>query len=338
MPAANPTSGAALADAGLLNADAVLIAAEEGLRSSPAEADAAVLSCLVSIQHLLASQGVSRALSHSRSLAGKSSASGSAQGAGAQGLGLIGSGASSIFNSVTKGAVSVTKGAANLTFKAAATAVSAAKTLAVLPREDSSAGGQGLGGAGRAKPKVPHVVACVSTTSSKAVAAAFFGPPAAGQAAGGGGAAAAAASRAVAGMDVVKGGVVGSRLFTYELLVPGEIEGSVLVQVANEPLYVKVSRGRGAWFEGRVCVAGGPNGMGWSGLLLRLLACLHAWEPAVSKSIAPPHYTSDSTRGSVHLLPWEDTQAPSLSHTGARTHTLAVPIHLRTLLPSAGGP
>lgn len=71
MPAPTPTSGAALSDAGLLQADAVLLAAEEGLRSSPAEADAAVLSCLVSIQHLLASKGVSRALSHSRSLAGK---------------------------------------------------------------------------------------------------------------------------------------------------------------------------------------------------------------------------------------------------------------------------
>lgn len=75
MPAANPNSGAALADAGLLQADAVLLAAEEGLRSSPAEADAAVLSCLVSIQHLLASKGTARALSHSRSLAGECSTS-----------------------------------------------------------------------------------------------------------------------------------------------------------------------------------------------------------------------------------------------------------------------
>jgi hypothetical protein len=141
---------------------------------------------------------------------------------------------------VTKGAASVTKGAANLTFKAASQAVTAAKTLSMMPaREGSGLNTQQQGLGARAKPKVPHVVACVSTTSSKAVAAAFFGPPAAGAAASGA-AAAVGAAQAVGGMDVVAGGVVGSRLFTYELLVPGEIEGSVLVQVANEPMYVKV--------------------------------------------------------------------------------------------------
>jgi hypothetical protein len=184
-------------------------------------------------------------------IAGKSSTSGGTQSAQ---TGIIAGGAN-IFNSVTKGAMSVTKGAANLTFKAAATAVSAAKTLAVLPREDSTAGisQQGLISSTRAKPKVPHVVACVSTTSSKAVAAAFFGPPAAGQALGAGAAAAAAATGAVAGVDVVAGGVVGSRLFTYELLVPGEIEGAVLVQVANEPHYVKVRSRLIQWLWGWVC-------------------------------------------------------------------------------------
>lgn len=244
MPAGNPTSGAALSEAGLLQADAVLLAAEESLRSSPAEADAAVLSSLVSIQHILASKGAAVALSHSRSLAGKSSAS-SSSAAAAQG-GLLGAGSifSSAVGSVTKGAASVTKGAANLTFKAAATAVSAAKTLSIVPvRDDHSVTDQTQQGSGRAKPKVPHVVACVSTTSSKAVAAAFFGPPAAGRAASGtlSVSATVAGTEAVTGMDVVAGGVVRSRLFTYELLVPGEIEGSVLVQVANEPLYVKVS-------------------------------------------------------------------------------------------------
>jgi hypothetical protein len=141
--------------------------------------------------------------------------------------------------------MSVTKGAANLTFKAAATAVTAAKTITSLPSasvDRLAAAGQGSGSS-RAKPKVPHVVACVSTTSSKAVAAAFFGPPAA-AGPGGSGAGSAVTAGAVSGLDVVAGGVVGSRLFTYELLVPGEIEGSVLVQVANEPLYVKV-RDRG---------------------------------------------------------------------------------------------
>jgi hypothetical protein len=235
MPAANPTSGAALSEAGLLQADAVLLSAEAGLRASPAEADAAVLSSLVSIQHMLASKGTAVALSHSRSLTNRSTTSSAAASGG-----LLGSGPSSIFNSVTKGAMSVTKGAANLTFKAAATAVTAAKTITSLPSASGDRLGAAQGSSGsRAKPKVPHVVACVSTTSSKAVAAAFFGPPAA-AGPGGSGAGSAAAAGAVSGLDVVAGGVVGSRLFTYELLVPGEIEGSVLVQVANESLYVKV--------------------------------------------------------------------------------------------------
>lgn len=222
----------------MLQADAVLLAADEALRASPAEADAAVLSALVSIQHLLACKGATVALSHSRSIVGKSSNSSSApHGSSAS---LFGSGPSSMFSSVTKGvatvgkgALNVGKGAANLTFKAAATAVTAAKNLTILPmREDSLAANQQS--RNRRRQKVPHVVACVSTMSSKAVAAAFFGPPSAGQLA--------AAAAAVGGG--VATGVVGSRLFTYELLVPGEIEGSVLVQVANEPLYVKVCRSK----------------------------------------------------------------------------------------------
>jgi hypothetical protein len=179
---------------------------------------------------------------------------------------------------VTKGVGTVTKGAANLTFKAAATAVSAAKTLSMVPVRDG-AGSEGRGQQGSeapTKPKVPHVVACVSTTSSKSVAAAFFGPPgatssssssssgAAGAAAGG------AAAGAAGGLDAVAGGkgVVGSRLFTYELLVPGEIEGSVLVNVANEPLYVKVgARGKGVY-----CCCGGSAARPYS----QPLACREA--------------------------------------------------------------
>lgn len=233
----------------------MLLAADEVLRSSPAEADAAVLSCLVSIQHMLASKGAAAAaLSHSRSLAGRSSATSSstAGAAGLLGMGGGGGGAggllSSAVGSVTKGVGSVTKGAANLTFKAAATAVSAAKTLSMVPGRDGAGSafeGRGQQGLGRAKPKVPHVVACVSTTSSKSVAAAFFGPPGATSSSSSSGAAAAAAAAAGgaaagAGGGLAGRGVVGSRLFTYELLVPGEIEGSVLVNVANEPLYVKV--------------------------------------------------------------------------------------------------
>jgi hypothetical protein len=95
------------------------------------------------------------------------------------------------------------------------------------------------------QPKGPlHVVACVSSTSSKAVAAAFFGamgPDAA--------ASAAATSSRRSGSNGSNGGsggnggggVVGCCEFSYELIVPGEVEGAVLVQVAAEPLYTRVS-------------------------------------------------------------------------------------------------
>lgn len=295
LPAGSPTSGAALSEAGLLQADAVLVAADEGLRSSPAEADAAVLSCLVSIQHLLSSKGPAVALSHSRSLAGKSSSSGSAAGgAGSGSASLLGAAGSSIFAGVAtvgKGAMNVTKGAANLTFKAAASAVTVAKSLSMTPARDGS--GLGVEGSSsstsRAKPKVPHVVACVSTTSSKAVAAAFFGPPAASgkSSAGASGAAggAGAAAGGGVGVEAGAGGVVGTRLFTYELLVPGEIEGSVLVQVANEPLYVKVREaGALGWrmraciyvcFQGRRCLEGlhaGHSAAAWLSHFICLVA------------------------------------------------------------------
>jgi hypothetical protein len=85
---------------------------------------------------------------------------------------------------------------------------------------------------------VLHVVACVSNTASKAVAAAFFGTM--------GPDAAAAAAAAVAKGSRRRGvgdssSVVGSCEFSYELIVPGEVESAVLVQVAGEPLYTRVS-------------------------------------------------------------------------------------------------
>jgi hypothetical protein len=142
-------------------------------------------------------------------------------------------------------------------FKAAGTAVSfATRSLSVTKRGQSGSEASASASANRQQQqqqqrKVPHVVACVSTTSSKTVAAAFFGPPAAGCGSGAAAAGAAAAAgggsvAAAAAGELASAGVVGSRLFTYELLVPGEIEGSVLVQVANQPLYIKVGcRGRG---------------------------------------------------------------------------------------------
>lgn len=272
MPSDAPTSSSSLTAAGLHGADAVLLAADEALRSNPAEADAQVLASLVSIQHLLATAPPPP------SLAGKSSGSGSGGGAGtsssASVLNSMTKGVESVTSSVTKGVGTVTKGvgsAASVTFKAAGTAVAFASRSIHLAKPGSfskhathddpsahadeavshSKGAHSGGHSSSSRPvrrKVPHVVACVSTTSSKAVAAAFFGPPAAAAAdaaaAGGfgGGSSgtewALGAAVGVAGAD--GSGIVGPRLFTYELLVPGEIEGSVLVQVANEPLYVKV--------------------------------------------------------------------------------------------------
>jgi hypothetical protein len=49
--------------------------------------------------------------------------------------------------------------------------------------------------------------------------------------------AAAAAAAGTGGGD----GVVRDCEFTYELIVPGEVESAVLVQVAAEPLYTRVS-------------------------------------------------------------------------------------------------
>lgn len=77
-----------------------------------------------------------------------------------------------------------------------------------------------------------HVVACVTTTASKAVAAAFFGAM---------GPDAAASAVSSKGLRQGSGSVVGACEFTYELIVPGEVESAVLVQVAGEPLYTRVS-------------------------------------------------------------------------------------------------
>jgi hypothetical protein len=54
MEVGDPTSSEGLAAAGLLEADALLLAPDAAARSSPAEADAHVLGTMLEVQHLLA--------------------------------------------------------------------------------------------------------------------------------------------------------------------------------------------------------------------------------------------------------------------------------------------
>ena len=182
MFVSNPSSSEVLGAAGLLSADAVLLAAEESLRGSPSEADAQVLGSMVEVQHLLA---CNREFNNSQS--------GSSRGKGSF--------------------TSSSGGSRNMSRRATMSRRAGEEVLAVLERQEGEGG----------RERQLHVVACVATTAAKAVAAAFFGSPSTGGGGYSGG-----------------GAVVGEQLFTYELLVPGELESAVLVQVANEPLYVKV--------------------------------------------------------------------------------------------------
>jgi hypothetical protein len=297
LPSAKPTSRETLAAAGLLAADSVLLAADESLRSNPAEADAQVLAALVEVQHLLASrkiqqQSYSAASSSSRStvavaglaVAGSAGSGSSSSGlaaigtAGAVGLGAVtgalgksvkkvGSfGANSKkmvlqgdgFEPGTSGTDAVS--AAGLAGKDVGSSDSHTADSAALQQQQLSLADRAASAARMQQQEAllaeqqeqrntpPHVVACVATSSSKAVAAAFFGPPdgandnakvMTSSSTGNGADSAADAVSAESSSSGSEGGVVGG-LFTYELLVPGEVEGSVLVQVANEPQYVKV--------------------------------------------------------------------------------------------------
>jgi hypothetical protein len=307
LPSAKPTSRETLAAAGLLTADSVLLAADDSLRSNPAEADAQVLAALVEVQHLLASrkmkqQSYSAASSSSRStvaVGGLAVAGSAVSGSSSCGVAAIGTAGAVGFGAVTgalgksckkvgsfgansktvvpegDGFEPVTSGAAaGLAGKEAAssdshTADSAAlqqqqHQLSLADRAASAARMQQqealLAEQQEQRDTPPHVVACVATSSSKAVAAAFFGPPngandnvkvMASSSTGTGAGAAAdgiSAENSSSSSSSSDGGVVGG-LFTYELLVPGEVEGSVLVQVANEPQYVKVGA---ACFQGLV--------------------------------------------------------------------------------------
>lgn len=224
LPSSNPTSRETLAAAGLLAADSVLLAADESLRGSPAKADAQVLAALVEIQHLLASTRVrqdsraSMATQSTTAVSNSSSSKSSKNLATAAAAGLLSSS-----KSLLKKAGSLSHAVVPFTVENSQGSTAAA---AALEQQQQ----QALAWETRLQP--PHVVACVATSSAKAVAAAFFGPP---------NAAACAAADDVAADDSSSScGVVGQGLFTYELLVPGEVEGAVLVQAAQEPLYEQV--------------------------------------------------------------------------------------------------
>lgn len=267
LPFANPTGREALAAAGLLAADSILLAADESLRGNPSQADAQVLAALVEVQHLLASNKLlkSSQASIATSMASSSSSQSQSQNQAAvfnatskafslKKLASFGSSSSSKKAPAEQAELeegsSAPEPAAAVPITAAGSAGASAAALSVTDRAASAAKMQ-LKQAQQweQRENPPHVVACVATSSSKAVAAAFFGPAnsccaAATAAVVGGGVAAAAAAVEDISAAVDAGssmGVVGPGLFTYELIVPGEVEGAVLVQVANEPQYVKVS-------------------------------------------------------------------------------------------------
>jgi hypothetical protein len=242
----------------------VLVAAAPELRGSPAVADASVLATLVSIQHLLCDAAAAKAGGPGRlGAAGCMSAQSAPSAGGASshhsGAGLLIKG-SSVYGSRGSSSMRRTDAAVDVVLADGADAGEGRDDWSLPQRS-----------------KLLHVVACVSTMSSKSVAAAFFGPSSAGATFGaghhgsewakGGAAAAAAAggrsrgsggssssssgSGALRGKGALAGdglaadaaGIMGRQLFTYELLVPGEIESCLLVQAAKEPEYVKVSCG-----------------------------------------------------------------------------------------------
>lgn len=193
----DPTSCEGLAAAGLLEADALLLAPNEASRSSAAEADAHVLGTMVEVQRLLAQgQGFH------------------GQGTGARQLNRWHTMTSGRFN--RNSSLGRSKGA-------------------VADAGSSTGLDQSVAEGGAAGPVCRlhklHVVACVGTIAARAVAASFFG-----------GVSSSLASAAGAGDASSKssiGAVVGRCPFTYELIVEGEVESAVLLQVANEPLYAQ---------------------------------------------------------------------------------------------------
>jgi hypothetical protein len=188
----SPTSCEALARAGLLEADSLLLAAEEDLRGNPWEADACVLGSMVEVQHLLACQGIL----HSGSLSSKASG----------------------------GWASLRRNMTSKSMGAASAASEASDGLELLVRRSTA----------RDPNHKLHVVACVQTTSAKAVMKSFFGEC-------GWHKDSTSSSQGPAAGDSEQPAVIGSALFNYELLVPGELEGAVLVQAAHQPLVIKVS-------------------------------------------------------------------------------------------------
>jgi len=234
----NPISKTSLAAAGLVKADAMLLSAEEAVRGNPAEADAQVLGGFLEVQHLLASnkQHQARAarapqpaaLSRSTSASLMPAPLAAVTSAGSKTFGRLASFGKTVIGAEDSPAVGTQSfsGAATHSLTGGA-AADEPVPVAAAPASCPADGRQVL-----------HIVACVSTTASKAVATAFFGP---GNAAAVTGTAVGATAAGLVTSNSSPVGVVGSDLFTYELMVPGEIEGAVLVQVANEPLYIKVS-------------------------------------------------------------------------------------------------
>jgi S1-C subfamily serine protease len=189
---ADPTSSEGLAAAGLLEADALLLAPDAVARSSPAEADAHVLGTMLEVQHLLAC--VQRPGSPQQQQQQQSAV---------RQLGSWESRVSRRFGFGRNRSIGRRKDG-----DAAAAAVAAAE------QQQSAAA---------AAPAVAlrklHVVACVATTSATAVAASFFGD-ASGTKSGKGNSSSSGS-----------GAVVGCCPFSYELIVHGEVESAVLLQV-----------------------------------------------------------------------------------------------------------
>jgi hypothetical protein len=183
---ADPTSREGLAAAGLLEADALLLAPADAARSSPAEADAHVLGTMLEVQHLLTrvrrqSQQDEQQQQQKQQL---------------QPVRKLGSWESRISRRFGFGRNRSLDRRQDI--DAAAAAVAAAEA-AVHGSADAIS-----------KPQL-HIVACIASTSARAVAASFFGD--------------------AAGSSSSSSAVVRLCPFSYELIVHGEVESAVLLQV-----------------------------------------------------------------------------------------------------------
>jgi hypothetical protein len=234
---ADPTSSEGLAAAGLLEADALLLAPDAAARSSPAEADAHVLGTMLEVQHLLACvQRPSQPKEQQQ------------QQQPARQLGSWESRISRRFGFGRNRSIGRRKDS-----NAAAAAVAAAE------QHNSSAAVEELPAAA---PRKLHVVACVATTSATAVAASFFGNVPGTD----------SGNRSSSGSG--SGAVVGCCPFSYELIVHGEVESAVLLQVRCSCVDAAAHRstsGGCVWLYAWESAATGFSRSSWG--RLRDLAC-----------------------------------------------------------------